>query len=173
MSEVKPYVYRCEHRVTKRFYIGYRHANVVPADLDFGYSYFTSCPEVSDNFSEYDFEILSEYPSEIWAYETEQRLLYECRNDPLLINKNFKKKGLIALNPKPVLSENNTPYYAIKGKKKKIRTIDPIVVERKLAKIKKKAARTAREKWVKRMTGLGLSKEKAESLWLEKEKGKD
>ena len=40
--------------------------------------------------------------------------------------------------------------------------------------IKERTVRiSAREKWVKRMTGLGLSKEKAESLWLEKEKGKD
>lgn len=31
---------------------------------------------------------------------------------------------------------------------------------------------SAREKWIKRMTGLGLSVAKAESLWLEKEKGK-
>lgn len=40
--------------------------------------------------------------------------------------------------------------------------------------IKERTAKISqREKWVKRMTGLGLSVAKAESLWLEKEKGKD
>ena len=36
------------------------------------------------------------------AFEVEQRLIYECRHNPLLINKNYKVRNLIQLDPKPV-----------------------------------------------------------------------
>lgn len=101
-SKAKPYVYRCKHKETKRFYIGYRAANKVPADEDLGIHYFTSSKEVSADFQNYNFEILSEYESVLMAFEVEQRLIYECRNDELLINKNFKVRNLIEVNPKPV-----------------------------------------------------------------------
>jgi len=101
-TDIKPYVYRCEHKETKKYYIGYRKANSVKASLDLGISYFTSCPEIRDNFDEYTYEVLEEYDTPAWAYEVEQRLIYECRKDPLLINKNYKRTGLIELQPKPV-----------------------------------------------------------------------
>lgn len=102
--KVRPYVYRCEHKETGRFYIGYRSANKVPADKDLGFYYFTSCKEVRNNFSEYSYEILSEYDSIEIAYETEQVLLYNLRHDPLLINgDNFRKRNHISLDPKPIL----------------------------------------------------------------------
>lgn len=99
----KPYVYRCEHKTTGRFYIGYRKANILPAIEDFGIHYFTSCPEISNNFRDYSYEILSEYDSNLMAFEVEQRLIYEFRHNDLLINKNFKVRNLIQLDPKPVI----------------------------------------------------------------------
>jgi hypothetical protein len=106
MNNIKPYVYRCEHKITKQYYIGYRYANWLPADKDLGIHYFTSSVIVSEDFVNYNYEILSEYNTKEWAYETEQRLIYESRNDPLLINKNYKKKNLIELDPKPVVKKH-------------------------------------------------------------------
>jgi hypothetical protein len=80
------YVYRCEHKETKRFYIGYREANHLPAHQDLGKFYFTSSKIVSKNFSDYNFEILAEYDTGKMAFDVEQRLLYELRDDPYLIN---------------------------------------------------------------------------------------
>ena len=104
----RSYIYRCEHKETKRFYIGYRRANELPADQDFGIHYFTSCPEVRDYFNEYTYEILSEYDSPLMAFEVEQRLIYECRYDNLLINKNHKVRNMIQLDPHPV--QPSIPY---------------------------------------------------------------
>ena len=107
--KVRPYVYRCEHKETGRFYIGYRSANKVPADQDLGFYYFTSCKEVRNNFSEYSYEILSEYDNIEMAYEVEQVLLYNLRHDPLLINgDNFRKKNHITLDPKPAQMREST-----------------------------------------------------------------
>ncbi len=101
-NTVKPYVYRCEHKITKAFYFGYRFANTVQSHLDLGIHYFTSSSVIAPDFVNYTYEILSEYDTAEWAYETEQRLIFENRHNPLLLNKNWKKKNLIALNPKPV-----------------------------------------------------------------------
>lgn len=103
---IKSYVYRCEHKETKRFYIGYRKANIVPARSDLGFYYFTSCEIIKQNPDDYIFEVLSEYDSAEMAYEVEQVLLYNLRNDPLLINgNNFRMKHHISLDPKPVQLE--------------------------------------------------------------------
>ena len=80
------YVYRCEHKKSKRFYIGYREGNKVPPNEDLGVFYFTSSSIVSRNFKNYNYEVLSEYETGKAAYDVEQRLIYEFRNDPLLIN---------------------------------------------------------------------------------------
>lgn len=128
----KPYVYRCEHKETKHFYIGYRQANILPAAEDFGIHYFTSCPNVRDYFNEYTYEILSEYNSPLMAFEVEQRLIYECRHDPLLINKNYKVRNLIQLDPKPV--EKSTPYKKpppMSGPRKRSSPIPPGVKKRR------------------------------------------
>jgi len=113
MSNIKPYVYRCEHKITKQFYIGYRYANEYPSFEDLGVHYFTSSVIVSTDFSNYNYEILSEYDTPGWAYEVEQRLIYENRSDPLLINRNFKKTNLITLDPKPVSDRSKEKYKGI------------------------------------------------------------
>lgn len=105
MIRAKPYVYMCTCKDTSRFYIGYRKANIVPAKEDFGVHYFTSCPEVKNNFKNYNYEILSEYDSSLMAFEVEQVLLYEMRHDPLLINQIYKKRNHITLDPKPAQME--------------------------------------------------------------------
>lgn len=120
---IKPYVYRCEHKTTGRFYIGYRKANTVPAVEDLGVYYFTSCSEVSNNFNEYKYEILSEYTSSLMAYEVEQALIYELRHSDLLINKNYKTSNHITLDPKPVYPKSD--YYADKKKNSHNRKIGP------------------------------------------------
>lgn len=94
----RSYVYLCTHIETGRFYIGYRKANTMSAKFDFGTYYFTSCPEVSNNFSEYTYKILGEFTHADTAFEIEQKLIFESRNDPLLINKSWKTSGLIS-NP--------------------------------------------------------------------------
>lgn len=112
----KPYVYLCTHRDTKRFYIGYRRANVVPALEDLGTNYYTSSDEVKRNFNEFDYEILSEYDSPLMAFEVEQVLIYENRHNQLLINKNYKTKNHITLDPRPV--QPTSDYYENKKKLK-------------------------------------------------------
>lgn len=85
-----PYVYKCTHKVTKRFYIGYREANKVPATSDFGFYYFSSCPEVNSYFNEYTYEILGEFRDPKTAYEIEQSLISRNSKNPLLINEQWK-----------------------------------------------------------------------------------
>jgi hypothetical protein len=80
------YVYRCVHKETQRFYIGYREANNLPPSQDLGKAYFTSSKLVSKNFSNYNCEVLAEYATGKMAFDVEQRLLFELRKDPLLIN---------------------------------------------------------------------------------------
>jgi hypothetical protein len=122
--KAKPYVYRCEHKETKRFYIGYRSANKLPAAEDLGVHYFTSSDIVSKDFQNYNFEVLSEYDSVLMAYEVEQRLIYECRHDELLINKNFKVRNLIEVDPKPVKIQP-VEKNAWKERRKTLRAIPP------------------------------------------------
>jgi len=92
----KPYVYLCTHIETKRFYIGYRKANIMSAKFDLGTYYFTSCPEVSNNFENYTYKILGEFNYATTAFEIEQKLIFESRNNPLLINRACKTSGLIS-----------------------------------------------------------------------------
>ncbi len=94
------YVYRCVHKETNRFYIGYREANNLPPVQDLGKAYFTSSKVVSKNFSDYNYEVLAEYDTGKMAFDVEQRLLYELRNDKMLIN------GGIPKNPKKLIPAN-------------------------------------------------------------------
>ncbi len=91
----KPYVYRCEHKISGRFYIGYRKANSMSAKFDLGTYYFTSCPEVRNNFNEYTYKILGEFKYAATAFEVEQKLISESRNNPLLINKQWKHTKIL------------------------------------------------------------------------------
>lgn len=92
-KQIKPYVYRCEHKITKKYYFGYRHANTVPAKEDLGIRYFTSSKIVANDFLNYTYEILGEYDTTEVAYKTEQYLIWKSKKDPLLINKGCEKGG--------------------------------------------------------------------------------
>ena len=63
------YVYKYEHKITGKFYIGYREANTFSAKADFGIYYFLSCPEVSNHFGDYMYKILGEFKNSRTAYE--------------------------------------------------------------------------------------------------------
>ena len=135
----RSYVYRCEHKETKRFYIGYREANYYPAYLDFGTHYFTSSTEVSNNFSDYTYKILAEFSHPKTAFEIEQKLIFESRNNPLLINQQWKTT-VVHLDPTKDLrffSGHKVRYdkitskpYLAKNKKKKKKIIVPTEAER-------------------------------------------
>ena len=143
----KPYVYLCTHVETKRFYIGYRRANNLSANEDLGIHYFTSSKEVRKNFSEYKFEILSEYDSPLMAYEVEQLLIYESRHNLLLINKNYKVSNHITLDPKPVCLKPAEKYKKPKysnGPKKRSE-IMPAGVKKRKSRERRIARRLARK----------------------------
>jgi hypothetical protein len=129
-SRAKPYVYRCTHKTSGKFYIGYRKANWLPASSDFGIYYFSSCPEVSNNFQDFVFEILGEFIHPNAAFEIEQKLIYESRNNNLLINQNWKKskldlrgrdiKSLKNCIPKDNIANGTTILVKKKRKKRKL-----------------------------------------------------
>lgn len=154
----KPYVYLCTHIETKRFYIGYRRANNFSANDDLGIHYFTSSKEVRKNFSEYKFEILSEYDSPLMAYEVEQLLIYENRHNPLLINKNYKVSNHITLDPKPVTptsdyyenKKKSAPRY--RGPSKRSERIPRTTAGRKREKRRSKKLQAIRNEYYARMS---------------------
>lgn len=87
-TQVRPYVYICVHKVTGKFYIGYREWNVhlgKVSDVDFP-EYKTSSVIVNPNFHEYNWQILAEFESGEYAYDFEQQLISEHWDDPLLLN---------------------------------------------------------------------------------------
>lgn len=81
------YVYRCEHKRTKKFYIGYREANEVAPEDDLGKWYFTSSTIISKNFEQYNYEILGKYDTGKTAFDVEQRLIFEFKDDPYCLNR--------------------------------------------------------------------------------------
>jgi hypothetical protein len=91
MSNAKPYVYRCQHRITNQFYIGVRYANKVSAERDLGKKYFTSSDIIQPNFNDFDYEILSEYNNVSQACNAEQMFIFETINDPLSLNRHCDK----------------------------------------------------------------------------------
>ena len=91
----RPYVYCCRHRITGRYYIGYREQNVslnVPSTTDI-FRYKTSSQVVRSSFDEYDCVIIAEFDTGDSAYDFEQQLIFENWNDPLLINENCRFGG--------------------------------------------------------------------------------
>lgn len=94
-QRVLPYVYRCTHKVTGQFYIGYREVNKLPSSLDLP-QYRTSSKIVNPTFDEFEWLILAEFYSGDHAYDFEQELIHESWGDPLLLNKscthNCKKR---------------------------------------------------------------------------------
>ena len=81
-----PYVYKCTHKETQRFYIGYRCQNTKPSSEDLGSVYKTSSKTVKPNFDEYIPVVLAEFFTKEDAYTFEQQLIFEHLNDPQLIN---------------------------------------------------------------------------------------
>ena len=82
-----PYVYKCVHRETGKFYIGSRWANKVSAIDDLGILYFTSSKFVKPIHDEFNFAVLSEFNTKEEAYAYEQTLIREVWGSELLINK--------------------------------------------------------------------------------------
>jgi hypothetical protein len=121
----------------------------LPASEDFGVHYFTSCPEVRDYFEDYTYEILSEYDSPLMAFEVEQRLIYELRHDNLLINKNYKVRGLIQLDPKPVHAEPASVSH--KKRKSYLRSLPKasVVAQRRRCNSKKELEKSTRSRLTK------------------------
>ncbi len=102
-ADARPYVYRCVHKETGEYYYGYRCANKVKAEDDFGIKYKTSSRKVRQHFDEYDWEINSEFFDAISAYDHEQLKIYESWGDPLLINQhhNYGTRAFRTSGPKP------------------------------------------------------------------------
>jgi len=117
-TKVMPYVYMCIHKKTGKFYIGYRCANVSynrPSHLDFP-KYKSSCKEIKQNFSEYDWIIIAEFFDSDSAYDCEQLSIYENWNNTLLMNENcfhlkkrFKSKPLTAVHKKAISAAQSKP----------------------------------------------------------------
>ena len=94
---ILPYVYRMIHKVTKRFYIGFRCANKHPPEQDLGVRYFTSSGTVKKAFAEYDVEILAVFFDKAAAYEFEQATIAENFNDVLIINTHWQRGGAFTM----------------------------------------------------------------------------
>jgi hypothetical protein len=84
-----PYVYKCVHKTTGQFYIGYRAANKIPSSNDLGFVYFTSSKTIKTiGFENFDYTILAEFFNWGDAYEYEQNLIAQYINNPQCLNKN-------------------------------------------------------------------------------------
>ena len=82
-----PYVYRLDNPITNEFYIGYRKANLVPAEKDLGTDYFTSAPIIKERFNEFQSTIIAEFFNPNDAYDHEQYLIYCDLGNPKMLNK--------------------------------------------------------------------------------------
>lgn len=113
-----PYVYMCTHKETRKFYIGYRCANLNhnrPSHLDFP-KYKSSCQEIKNNFNNYNWIILAEFFNSDSAYDYEQFLIYSNWSDPLLMNKScfylknrFKSSPLSETHKKAISKAQSIP----------------------------------------------------------------
>jgi len=114
-TKVQPYVYKCTHRITGEFYIGYRENHKLPSSVDLPI-YKTSSKKVRPIFSEFDWQIIAEFFNSNDALDFEQELIYSHWNNPLLLNemchyghRRFKggvKKGNIPWNKGMLMSQN-------------------------------------------------------------------
>lgn len=83
------YVYICTHKITRKFYIGYRcsnlkHSRFSHIDLP---KYKTSNRDIKTDFKSYDWMIIAEFYSGNDAYDFEQELINEHWNDPNIMNR--------------------------------------------------------------------------------------
>lgn len=96
LTENYPYVYKLIHKETGQFYIGFRCANKVLPKKDLGIFYFSSSATIKKmGFENFNYEILCEFNdhdrdlAKNKAFNYEQQLIYECRNNPLILNKHY------------------------------------------------------------------------------------
>lgn len=90
-----PYVYMCTHKLSGRFYIGYRESNVKlnrTSDVDFP-MYRSSSKAVKDHFDEFEWMIVAEFDTGTDAFAFEHQLIYKHWNDPLLLNEHCCHSG--------------------------------------------------------------------------------
>jgi len=88
-TKVRPYVYIGIDPMTGQFYIGYREANLIPSHLDL-FEYKTSSEIIKPIFDRMNWSILAEFFNGDYAFDFEQRLIFENWGDPLLLNKNVR-----------------------------------------------------------------------------------
>lgn len=91
-TQVHPYVYRCTHKMTGEFYIGFRKANYYPSDQDLP-RYKTSSKLVKPRFDEFDWQIIAEFFDPKEALKFEQELIAEHWTNPLILNKVYNING--------------------------------------------------------------------------------
>jgi hypothetical protein len=95
-----PYVYKCVHRETNQFYIGYRCANRFPANEDIGIIYKTSSKKIKAEPEKFIFTVIAEFFSPEDAYQFEQECIHESLGDPLLLNRScfYNKKPFYSMD---------------------------------------------------------------------------
>lgn len=92
-TKTMPYVYMLVHRITGQFYIGYREANILPADQDLE-SYGTSSKYVAAlGMTSFNWSIIAEFYDGQDAYDFEQQLIRENQTNPLILNRHFLTAG--------------------------------------------------------------------------------
>lgn len=102
---MQPYVYKLTHKTTGQFYIGYRAANVIPAENDIQ-SYQSSSTTVHNlGFNNFDVEIVAEFDTKEAAYDFEQQLIHEHFHDPLCLNGNCTFNGDVRFISPPITRE--------------------------------------------------------------------
>lgn len=90
---IHPYVYMLTHRMTGQFYIGYRCANKMPAEVDLP-KYKSSSKLIKEmGFDNFDWKILCEFDSGEEAYDFEQKLIKKNIDSPLCLNQNYFDGG--------------------------------------------------------------------------------
>jgi len=93
-----PYVYRVTHTKTRKYYIGVRLANKVPAERDLGIHYFTSSSRVKPRFHEFEITGILKTPSREEAWALEQKLIAKRWGDPLMLNRSVYLDGARQFN---------------------------------------------------------------------------
>lgn len=100
-TKAAPYVYICTHKITGKFYIGFREKNVklgLTSDQDLPL-YRTSSKIVNPDFDNFNWQIIAEFMSAEDANEFEQKLIFEHWSDPLILNKNCRYNANVQFKP--------------------------------------------------------------------------
>ena len=123
-TKLASYVYMCTHKLSGRFYIGYRESNVKlrrTSDVDFPI-YRSSSKAVKNHFDEFDWIIVAEFESGADAYAFEHQLINENWYNPLLLNQHCCYNGHQFRRTSPPWNKNTVGLYKRTAEtKKKIR----------------------------------------------------